>query len=131
MLLLEIGNLYAVLSRRRGEVTKEDIIEGTSLFILSARLPVANSFGFAQELLKKTSGKAVTPQLMFSNWNFVPVDPFWKPTTDDELEDYGGQTLVPNVARNFINDVRRRKGLPLEEKIVVSAEKQRTLTKMK
>lgn len=125
------GNLYAVLAKRRGEVTHEDIIEGTSLFLLSARLPVSSSFGFAQELLKKTSGKAVTPQLIFSNWSMIAIDPFWKPTTEVELEDLGGQTVAPNVARSFINDVRKRKGLPTEEKIVVSAEKQRTLTKNK
>ena len=45
---MQLGNLYAVLSKRRGRVTKEDIIDGTSLFLLSATLPVAESFGFAQ-----------------------------------------------------------------------------------
>lgn len=112
-------------------MTHEDVIEGTSLFLLSATLPVSNSFGFAQELLKKTSGKAVTPQLIFSNWSMISLDPFWKPTTEVELEDHGDQAVVPNVARNFINDVRKRKGLAIEEKIVVSAEKQRTLTRNK
>jgi ribosome assembly protein 1 len=125
------GNLYAVLSRRRGEVTSEDVIEGTNLFVLSAYLPVASSFGFATELLKRTSGNAVTPQLIFSHWSTMALDPFWKPTTLEELEDLGGQAVVPNNARSYINDVRRRKGLPLEEKVVVSAEKQRTLTKNK
>ena len=48
----QLGNLYAVLSKRRGEVLTEDIIEGTSLFLLEATLPVIESFGFAQELLK-------------------------------------------------------------------------------
>jgi len=48
----QLGNLYAVLSKRRGEVLTEDIIEGTSLFLLEATLPVVESFGFAQELLK-------------------------------------------------------------------------------
>lgn len=120
-----------MLAKRRGDVTHEDIIEGTSLFLLSAMLPVSNSFGFAQELLKKTSGKAVTPQLVFSHWGTISLDPFWKPTTGVELEDHGGQAVVPNVGRNFINDVRKRKGLPLEEKIVVAAEKQRNLTKNK
>ena len=42
--------------------------EGTSLFLLSATLPVAESFGFAQQLLKKTSGNATAPQLVFSHW---------------------------------------------------------------
>jgi len=73
----QLGNLYAVLSQRRGEVTNEDIIEGTSLFLLSAHLPVHSSFGFAQQLLKKTSGLGTAPQLSFSHWSRVDTDPFW------------------------------------------------------
>lgn len=38
------------------------------LFLLTALLPVAESFGFANELLKKTSGSGTTPQLAFSHW---------------------------------------------------------------
>lgn len=38
------------------------------LFLLTALLPVAESFGFADELLKKTSGAGTTPQLAFSHW---------------------------------------------------------------
>lgn len=73
----QLGNLYAVLSQRRGEVTNEDIIEGTSLFLLSAHLPVYSSFGFAQQLLKKTSGLGTAPQLSFSHWSRLETDPFW------------------------------------------------------
>ena len=127
----QLGNLYTVLNKRRGTVTKEDIIEGTSLFLLSAHLPVYESFGFAQELLKKTSGSGTTPQLLFSHWSVNEADPFWKPTTAEELEDYGDQVPEPNLARIFIDKIRKRKGLPIEEKIVIHAEKQRTLTKMK
>lgn len=29
------------------------------------------------------------PQLVFSHWAVVPMDPFWVPTTADELEHYG------------------------------------------
>ena len=129
--MFELGNLYAVLGKRRGDVTKEDVIEGTSMFVLTASLPVASSFGFTQELLKKTSGMAVTPQLIFSHWSTISLDPFWRPVTQTELEDLGGVAVAPNIARTFINDARKRKGLPIEEKIVVSAEKQRTLTKGK
>eukprot|EP00607_Mallomonas_marina_P002183 CAMPEP_0182435606 /NCGR_PEP_ID=MMETSP1167-20130531/76741_1 /TAXON_ID=2988 /ORGANISM="Mallomonas Sp, Strain CCMP3275" /LENGTH=1013 /DNA_ID=CAMNT_0024626845 /DNA_START=248 /DNA_END=3289 /DNA_ORIENTATION=+ len=127
----QLGSLYAVLNKRRGEVIKEDIIEGTSLFLLSATLPVSESFGFAQELLKKTSGAGTAPQLMFSHWTIHQDDPFWKPTTAEEREDHGDQVVEPNQARLFIDSVRRRKGLPIEEKVVVFAEKQRNLTKMK
>lgn len=129
---LQLGGLYGVLSRRRGEVTDEDIIEGTSLFVLTVSLPVANSFGFAQELLQKTSGSGTAPQLFFSHWYVNDLDPFWKPTTSEEQEEHGTDGSVEhNLSRSFIDGVRRRKGLVVEEKLVASAEKQRTLTKNK
>ena len=129
----QLGNLYAVLSKRRGQVNKEDIIEGTSLFLLSATLPVAESFGFAQELLKRTSGNGTAPQLQFSHWQCMEEDPFWRPTTLEELEDHGDRIGEKdhNMARLCIDKVRKRKGLPVEEKIVVNAEKQRTIHKKK
>jgi ribosome assembly protein 1 len=128
----QLGNLYSVLSKRRGEVVKEDIIDGTSLFLLSATLPVAESFGFASELLKKTSGNATAPQLRFSHWQINSTDPFWKPTTAEELEDHGGYVSIEsNMTRVIIDKIRKRKGLQIEEKVVASAEKQRTLTKNK
>jgi ribosome assembly protein 1 len=56
------------------------------------------------------------------------VDPFWRPTTQDELEEFGDVfSGISNVSRTLIDRVRRRKGLAVEEKIVESAEKQRTL----
>lgn len=131
---MQVGNLYGVLSKRRGVVTKEDIIEGTSLFLLSAHLPVANSFGFAQELLKKTSGAGTAPQLSFSHWQTNASDPFWRPKTEEELEEFGetaNSVAEHNLPRTFIDRVRKRKGLAIEEKVVASAEKQRTLNKKK
>jgi ribosome assembly protein 1 len=131
---MQVGNLYGVLSKRRGVVTKEDIIEGTSLFLLSAHLPVANSFGFAQELLKKTSGAGTAPQLSFSHWQTNTSDPFWRPKTEEELEEFGetaNSVAEHNLPRTFIDRVRKRKGLAIEEKVVASAEKQRTLNKKK
>lgn len=128
----QLGNLYSVLAKRRGEVYKEDIIEGTSLFVLSAHLAVSESFGFAQELLKKTSGSGTTPQLNFSHWDIIQQDPFWRPVTEEELEEFGeNATAEHNLPRVLIDQVRKRKGLPIEEKIVVFAEKQRTLNKKK
>ena len=127
----QLGNLYPVLARRRGEIYKEDVIEGTSLFLISAYLPVSESFGFATELLKKTSGAATTPTLQFSQWRMNSIDPFWKPTTIEELEDFGSDIAEPNIMRSYIDKVRKRKGLVVEEKVVACAEKQRTLTKNK
>ncbi|CAK9250496.1 unnamed protein product [Sphagnum jensenii] len=128
----QLGNLYGVLSKRRGEVTKEDIIDGTSLFLLSTTLPVSESFGFAQELLRKTSGNATAPQLIFSHWSIIQDNPFWKPQTEDELEKYGDSYVSEhNILRACIDKVRKRKGLPIEEKVVVSAEKQRNMNRKK
>lgn len=45
------------------------------MFIIKAVLPVAESFGFADEIRKRTSGLA-SPQLVFSHWEVtarIPV----------------------------------------------------------
>ena len=62
-----LGKLYGVLGRRGGRVFSEEVKEGTTLFSVRATLPVAESFGFAEEMRKKTSGLA-SPQLVFSHW---------------------------------------------------------------
>lgn len=61
------GRVYAVLSKREGRVLQEEMKEGTDMFIIKAVLPVAESFGFADEIRKRTSGLA-SPQLVFSHW---------------------------------------------------------------
>jgi ribosome assembly protein 1 len=42
-----LGKVHAVLSRRRGRITSEEMKEGTSFFTVGALLPVIESFGFA------------------------------------------------------------------------------------
>lgn len=54
-------------------------------------------------------------------------DPFWVPTTEEELEDLGEKADRENIARAYMNSVRERKGMFVEKKIVQFAEKQRTL----
>lgn len=129
----QIGSLYGVIHRRRGVIKSEDVIEGTSLFLISAELPVSESFGFGQELLKKTSGRGTTPQMSFSHWQLLDEDPFWRPSTQEELESFGefSAASMTSTARITIDRVRKRKGLPVEEKTVVSAEKQRNMNKKK
>ena len=82
-------------------------------------------------MLKKTSGAAV-PQLMFSHWEPLDQDPFFMPT-EEELEEFGEneQAMGNNVARRLIEEVRKRKGLLLEKKLMEHADKQRTLKKNK
>lgn len=76
-----LGKVYGVVAKRRGRITSEEMKEGTSFFTVSARLPVVESFGFAEGMLsrlryvfsnelisadirKRTSG-AASPQLIF------------------------------------------------------------------
>jgi ribosome assembly protein 1 len=60
------------------------------------------------------------------------VDPLWVPKTLEELEDHGeGDILVENIAKRIIEGVRKQKGMLVSKKILIDAEKQRTLTKSK
>ncbi|KAK1327734.1 hypothetical protein QTO34_012639 [Cnephaeus nilssonii] len=61
----------------------------------------------------------------------IPSDPFWVPTTEEEYLHFGEKADSENQARKYMNAVRKRKGLCVEEKIVEHAEKQRTLSKNK
>lgn len=51
------------------------------------------------------------------------------PNSVEELEDLGTLAERANVAKTYVDGVRKRKGLFVEKKIVEFAEKQRTLKK--
>ena len=124
-----LGGTYSVLGRRRAKVLSEGIREGTGVFIIHSYLPVAESFGFADELRQCTSG-ASNAQLMLSHWEHLDIDPFFKPKTEEEREEFGEDGYVgPNMARQLVDATRRRKGLKVEETIVKDATKQRTLSR--
>lgn len=62
-----LGRMYAVIGKREGRVLSEEMMEGSDVFDVEAVLPVAESFGFSEEIRKRTSGLA-NPQLVFSHW---------------------------------------------------------------
>lgn len=122
-----LSAVYAVLGRRRARILREELKEGAGLFVIMAHLPVESSFGFADELRRKSSGSAAA-SLMFSHWERLDVDPFFQPQTEEEREEFGeeGQGVgKSNLAKKLIDDVLRRKGR-LQEKHVADATKQRT-----
>ncbi|KAK0538540.1 Cytoplasmic GTPase/eEF2-like protein (ribosomal biogenesis) [Tilletia horrida] len=122
-----LGKVHAVLSRRRGRITSEEMKEGTSFFTVGSLLPVVESFGFADEIRKRTSG-AASPQLIFKGFELFDLDPFWVPRTEEELEDLGEKGDRENVAKRYVDAVRKRKGMFVTgQRIVEAAEKQRTL----
>ncbi|PON23805.1 elongation factor 2 [Trichoderma gamsii] len=122
-----LGRVYDVLTRRRGRVVSEAMKEGTPFFTIQAMLPVAESFGFADEMRKRTSG-AAQPQLIFAGFEILDEDPFWVPFTEDDLEDLGELADKENVAKRYMDGVRKKKGLLVEGRTVArDAEKQKTL----
>lgn len=123
-----LGRVYSVVSRRMGQILSEEYNEGTGFFTIKSLIPVPESFGFADDIRGKTSGLAI-PQLVFHGFQTFDQDPFWVPSTEEELEEFGEVAEKANVALRYLIGVRERKGLFVEKKIVQSAEKQRTLKK--
>ena len=103
-----MGRVYSVLTRRRGAILSEQLLEGTPYFTIEATLPVAESFGFSDEIRKRTSGLA-QPMLRFTGFEMLDdVDPFWVPRSEEELEDLGVHGERENVAKRYVDGVRRR-----------------------
>ncbi|ORZ31335.1 hypothetical protein BCR44DRAFT_1442420 [Catenaria anguillulae PL171] len=124
-----LGLVYTAVAKRRGKILSEEMREGTPYFVVQASMPVVESFGFAEDIRKRTSGGA-TPQLIFAGYEVLDLDPYWVPSTELELEDLGSVADKENVAKRYVDQVRKRKGMLVEgEKIVKDAEKQRTLKK--
>ncbi|ODM15680.1 hypothetical protein SI65_08914 [Aspergillus cristatus] len=108
-----LGRVYGVITRRRGRILSESMKEGTPFFTILSLLPVAESFGFAEEIRKRTSG-AAQPQLIFAGFEALDEDPFWVPATEEELEDLGELADRENVAKRYMDAVRSRKGPALK-----------------
>ncbi|GAA5924993.1 GTPase RIA1 [Sporobolomyces koalae] len=121
-----LGKVYGVVAKRKGRIVSEEMKEGTAFFTVSALLPVVESFGFADEIRTRTSG-AASPQLVFHGYETLDQDPFWVPTTEEELEDLGEKADKENIARKYMDGVRKRKGMAVERKAVLFAEKQKTI----
>lgn len=125
-----LGKMYAVLGRRFGRILHSDMREGSQTFEIKAFIPVIESLDFVGEIRKQTSGMA-NPQLIFSHYEIVDVDPFWTPSTEEEYALFGEKADFENQALKYMNMVRRRKGLSVQEKIVEHGEKQRTIKRNK
>lgn len=121
-----LGRVYSVITRRRGHIVSESLQEPSTNFTILAMLPVAESFGFSDEIRQRTSGFAA-PQLVFKGFEMLDEDPFWVPFTEEELEDLGEKADKENIAKRYVDAVRERKGLAVKRKVVESAEKQKTL----
>lgn len=123
-----LGKVYAVVQQRHGRIISEEMKEGTPFFEIVCYVPVVEAFGFSESIRKRSSGAAL-PQLIFKGFEPIDLDPFWVPTTEEELEELGEFAERENIARKHMNDVRRRKGLFVDDKVVKDGQKQKTLKK--
>jgi elongation factor 2 len=89
-----MGNVYGVLTKRRGHVFTEEQRPGTPMMTLLAYLPVMESFGFTADLRSNTGGKAF-PQCSFDHWEAMSGSPYVENSKCEEV----------------VNAVRKRKGL--------------------
>lgn len=67
-----MGGVYATLNKRRGNIF--DTIEDNNRITMKGYLPVAESFGFNQDLRANTGGQAF-PQCVFNHWEILGEDP--------------------------------------------------------
>ena len=92
-----VGGVYQCLNQRRGQIFEEDAVNGTSMTLVKAYLPVAESFGFTGHLRALTGGQAF-PQCVFSHWSEVNGDPLDSSSKVHEI----------------VTSIRKRKGLKEE-----------------
>jgi ribosome assembly protein 1 len=97
---------------------------------VEAAIPVAESFGFVEEIRKKSSGMA-NPMLQFHHWEMIDVDPFSTSVSQEDIDNFGINTEQPNIAKNYINKIRLRKGLSTDEKLIKHSDKQKNLSRKK
>ena len=93
-----IGQVYSVLTRRRGNIFSEEQTPGTPQMNLLAYLPVLESFGFTNDLRSQTGGKAF-PQCVFDHWELASGNPF----------EAGSKVY------DMVHNIRQRKGLSSED----------------
>jgi len=90
-----MGGVFATFNKRRGNIF--DTIEENNRVILKGYLPVAESFGFNQDLRANTGGQAF-PQCVFDHWEIFNEDPLNE----------------GSKAGKLVVDIRKRKGRKAE-----------------
>lgn len=95
-----------LVAERRGYISIERPIPGTSLTELEGIVPVIDSIGLETDIRIHTQNQAMC-YLVYSNWNIVPGDPLDGTVHLPALQPVPTESL----ARDFVMKTRRRKGL--------------------
>jgi ribosome assembly protein 1 len=120
-----LGRVYPVLTRRHAHILSETLQEASNVYTITSLLPLHESFGFADEIRKRTSGGA-SATMVFHGFEVLDEDPFWVPSTEEEREDLGDTADRENRAKAIMDGVRDRKGLLVVGR-KLDAEKERNL----
>jgi elongation factor 2 len=96
-----VSSLYGLMIKRRGAIKTVDDENIGNVMRVEAELPVAESFGYIEELRSVTSGMAFAT-LSFSHWQVVPGDP---------MED-------GSYANVKMMEIRKRKGMKVEKPVL-------------
>jgi ribosome assembly protein 1 len=120
-----LGRVYPVLTRRHAHILSETLSEASNTYTITSLLPLHESFGFSDEIRKRTSGGAAA-QLVFQGFEALDEDPFWVPATEEEMEDLGDTADRENRAKRLVDGIRARKGLFVLGK-KLDAEKERNM----
>ena len=121
------GKIYSLLNRRRASIIEEVPHEGSDVFHIHCTIPFGESFGLQDQLRIATSGAAMA-YITMSHWAVIEDDPFFKPTTKEEVEEHGAQAVRRNVAAAIVEAVKLRKGM-IRKQVVNDAEKQKFSTR--
>ena len=101
-----IDSLSPVLTKRRGYMTSDLPVGASTYSIVTAYIPVMDSFGFETDIRTYSQGQAMVHSV-FEYWNDVPGDAMDSSIVLHPLEPSPPQCL----AREFLVKTRRRKGL--------------------
>ncbi|XP_057654983.1 elongation factor-like GTPase 1 isoform X1 [Diorhabda carinulata] len=126
-----LGKVYTVVNKRHGKILDSvGMDDDERVFLVKAQIPVIESRDFACDIRKTTSGQA-NPTLRYSHYEKIDGDPFYEPVEDDDEEDAEINVESALRACRLRKEIRRRKGLHVDDEVVIHAEKQRTLNKKK
>ncbi len=94
-----VSNIIAIVQKRRGKIL--DMVNEEDMMIVKAELPVAESFGIAEELRSSTEGRAFWAT-QFSRW--APVPEQLQGEVIKQIRERRGLNPVPPRAQEFFEE---------------------------
>jgi elongation factor 2 len=94
-----VSNVIAIVQKRRGKIL--DMINEEDMIVVKAEMPVAESFGLAEELRSSTQGRAFWAT-QFSRW--APVPEQMQAEITKQIRERRGLSPVPPRAQEFFEE---------------------------